>query len=130
MSRHLDAELVEVVRMFRRRRRWRHVLAITAGAVALVLGTAIVAARLAGDAPPGTPSAGAGGFTRRLGPWLAGTLILGVLAVLAFLAAAALSGNGDGLITNGRTGTRGPAASRAGGTAASSGSGRVLAAEL
>ena len=133
--------------MFRRRRRWRHVLAITAGAVALVLGTAIVAARLAADAPAGTPSAGtgaalyaagalaaawggAGGFTRRLGPWLAGTLILGVLAVLAFLAAAALSGNGDGLITNGRTGTRGPAASRAGGTAASSGAGRVLAAEL
>src|ERR1700679_2252052 len=86
MSRQLDAELIEVVRLFRRRRRWRHVLALIIGAVALIIGTAVLAARLTHRGVSGTPSlgagvalyvagalvsgwGGAGGFTARLAKW-------------------------------------------------------------
>jgi hypothetical protein len=107
MPRQLDADLVEIVRLFRRRRQWRHVLAIGIGAVALMLGTAMVAARLAWHDPGAAAGTGAalyaagalgaawgaaGGFSRRLGGWAAGTLAFGVLAVLAFLATAAVAG--------------------------------------
>jgi hypothetical protein len=150
MPRPLDAEFVEVVRLFRCRRKWRHVLAMIIGAVALILGSAIVAARLGHHATPGLPSSGAGaglylagallsgwgaarGFTSRLAGWLPATLVFGVLAVLALMLAAAFSGETDSVFANGRTeisGSRSVAApSRPAATVARR-AGRVLAAEL
>jgi hypothetical protein len=119
MPRPLDAEFIEVVRQFRRRRRWRHVLAMIIGAVALILGSAIVAARLAQHATAGLPSPGAGaglylagallagwgaagGFTARLAGWLPAALVFGVLAMLAFVLAALFSGETESIFTNGR----------------------------
>jgi hypothetical protein len=138
-----------VVRRFRRRRKWRHVLAIIAGTIALILGTAIVAARLAHQQVAGTPSSGAGaglyvagalvcgwggagGFTRRLEKWLPATLILGLLAVLGFVVAAVLWNEGDAVISNGQphggsTRTPVPPSSPPNSSQAA---GRVLAAEL
>ena len=151
MPRPLDAEFVEVVRLFRRRRRWQHVLAMIIGAVALILGSAIVAAWLGHHATLGLPPSGAGaglylagallsgwgaarGFTARLAGWLPATLVFGVLAVLAFMLAAAFSGETDSLFANGRTETSGSrsvaAPSRPAATAAAQLASRVLAAEL
>jgi hypothetical protein len=42
MPRHLDAEFAGAVCLFRGRRRWRHVLAMISGAVALILGSAVL----------------------------------------------------------------------------------------
>jgi hypothetical protein len=145
MPRQPDAEFTEAVRLFRGRRRWRHVLAMIIGAVTLILGTAVVAARLTHHGTPGLPSLGmgaglyaagtlafawgaAGGFTARLATWLPASLVFGGLAVLMFVLAALFSGQADGIFSNGRpeAGSRGSA--RPG--TSSSASGRVLAAEL
>jgi hypothetical protein len=151
MSRQPDAELAEVVRLFRARRRWRHVLAMIIGAVALFLGTAVVAARLTHHGTPGLPSldagaglyvagtlafswGGAGGFTTRLARWLPASLVLGGLAVLGFALAALFSGEANDMFSNDNTGpgsrpsTRPPRSGNSSST--SSASGRVLAAEL
>jgi hypothetical protein len=154
MPRPLDAEFIEVVRQFRRRRQWRHVLAMIIGTVALLLGSAIVAARLAHHATAGLPSpdagaglylagallagwGAAGGFTSRLAGWLPATLVLGVLAMLAFVLAALFSGETDSIFTNGRPE---PSRNRAASSSSSSSSiagappprapARVLATEL
>jgi hypothetical protein len=147
MSRQPDAELAEVVRLFRGRRRWRHVLAMIIGAVALFLGTAVVAARLTHHGTPGSPSlgagaglyaagtlafswGGAGGFTTRLARWLPASLVLGGLAVLGFALAALFPNDmfsNDNTGPGSRPSTR---PSRSSASSASSASGRVLAAEL
>src|ERR1700744_3783351 len=54
------AVTAEAIGQFPRRRRWRHVLAITARAVPLLLGTAILAAQLTRRETAGLPPAGAG----------------------------------------------------------------------
>ncbi len=129
----------EAIGQFRRRRRWRHVLAMIAGGAALVLGTAVVAAQLTHRNTAGLPSAGAGaglygagallaawgaagGFTRRLAGWLPACLAFGVLAVLAFMAAAVFADEADTMTYKagpGGASGRAPAAP-----------GHVLAAEL
>jgi hypothetical protein len=153
MSRQPDAELVAVVQRFRHRRRWRHLLAIGLGSVALIVGPALVAARLAPAAPrpasnpsfavgvalygAGALAAGwgaAGGFTRRLGRWVLGSLLFGALAMLVLLIMAVLSQNGDSVFSNGRadpSAGRSPRPTRAGpATSPPAGAGLVLAAEL
>jgi hypothetical protein len=139
MPRELDPEFVEVVRLFRGRRRWRHVLAMIIGAAALILGTAVVAAHLTHRDQAGLPSLGAGaglyaagallagwgaaaGFTSRLGRWLPATVVFGVLAVLVFVLAAVFSSDTNSLTTNGNTTSRNPRYIAS--------PGRVLAAEL
>jgi hypothetical protein len=92
----------EAVRRFLSRRKWRHVLAMGAGVVALTLGSAIVAAHLVHvTLPQGTPGitvgaalysagvltyayGGAAGAARRLPKWFFGTAVLGLLAVAIF----------------------------------------------
>jgi hypothetical protein len=144
----LDAEFIEVVSQFRHRRRWRHVLAMIIGAVVLILGSAIVAARLAHHATAGLPSpaagaglylagallagwGAAGGFTARLARWLPATLVFGVLAMLAFVLAALFSAETESIFTNGRPE---PSRNRAAGSSAGAppprAPDRVLAAEL
>jgi hypothetical protein len=129
----------EAVGQFRRRRRWRHVLAMIAGGTALLVGMAVMAAQLAHRGTAGLPSAGAGaglyaagallaawgaagGFTRRLAGWLPACLVLGVLPLLVFMAAAVFAGAADTMTFEagpGGASGRAPAAP-----------GRVLAAEL
>jgi hypothetical protein len=121
MPRHLDAEFAGAVCLFRGRRRWRHVLAMISGAVALILGSAVLAARLTHHGTPGLPSlgagaglyaagtlafgwGGAGGFTARLATWLPASLVFGSLAVLVFVLAALFSGATDDLFSNGSPG--------------------------
>jgi hypothetical protein len=129
----------EAIGQFRRRRRWRHVLAMVAGGAALVLGTAVVAAQLTHRNTAGLPSAGAGaglyiagallaawgaagGFTRRLAGWLPACLAFGVLAVLVFMAATVFASDADAMTYKAGPGG---ASGRAPGPP-----GRVLAAEL
>jgi hypothetical protein len=148
MPRPLDAEFIEVVHQFRRRRRWRHVLAMIIGAIALTLGSAIVAARLAQHATAGLPPLGAGaglylagallagwgaagGFTSRLARWLPATLVLGVLAILAFVLAALFSGETDSVFSNGRPEpSRNRTAGSSAGASPPRAPNRVLATEL
>jgi hypothetical protein len=128
----------EAIGQFRRRRRWRHVLAITAGTVALLLGTAILAAQLTRRDTAGLPPAGAGaalyvagalaaawgaagGFTRRLARWVPACLIFGALAVVVFMAAAVFTSAAETL-----TYQPGPG----GASLPPPGAGRALAAEL
>lgn len=148
MPRELDANFVEVVRLFRCRRRWRHVIAMIIGGVALILGTAIVGAHLTDHSVPGLASLRVGvglylagallsgwggprGFTRRLAIWLPACLVFGVLAVLVFAVAAVFSGEADSVVFDG-----GSAAGSArtvqpvSRPARASASSRVLAAEL
>ena len=156
-GRRVDAELVEVVHLFRRRRKWRHILAMVAGGVLLALGSALLAAHLTHRTMTNTPSIGIGGglyaagvllfawgaaagFTARLARWLPASLVLGVLAVLVLMLAAIFSAESDDVFFNGRT--EGPVVARPAGPAGSgrpaavgrSGrpvvTGRVLAAEL
>ena len=114
----LDDVFVEVVRQFRRRPKWRHILAVIFGAVLVILGSAILAAHLTHHTPVNTPALGvgaglygagalvfawgaAGGFTVRLAKWLPAAIILGMLAVLV-LALASMTTNDGATINNGR----------------------------
>jgi len=119
VGRQLDADLVQIVRLFCRRRKWRHVLTMLIGAVLLILGSGAVAVHLTRQAMSGTPSIGvagalyaagallfawgtAAGFTRRLAKWLPASILLGVLAVLALVLASVFTGESDELFLNGR----------------------------
>lgn len=119
MPRQLDAELLDAVRHFRHRRRWRHILAIVIGAILLVLGTGLLAARLVHISSVKTPALGEGvglyaagvllfawgaasGFTRQLAKWLPASVVLGLVAVIVFLLAALFSNEADTLFSNGR----------------------------
>jgi hypothetical protein len=95
----VDAGVVAAVQRFTRRRRWLHLVAIFVGTVLLVLGSAVIAARVTGHAPAKLPGTGAGvalyvagavivaygaarGLTTRLAIWLPVSLVLGVLVIL------------------------------------------------
>ncbi|HEV2639635.1 MAG TPA: hypothetical protein VGX23_31170 [Actinocrinis sp.] len=152
VGRQLDAELDQIVRLFRRRRKWRHILALLAGVLLLPAGSAIVAARVTRHTMSDTPSIGVGagvyaagvllfawgaaaGFTARLARWFPATVVLGVLAVFAFGLAALFSNETDEVFANGR-GQAGTSFQPSPGhrSATAPGirelSGRVLAAEL
>lgn len=149
-----DEVFVEVVRQFRRRPKWRHILAVVFGAVLVILGSAVLAAHLTHRAPASTPAIGvgaglygagalvfawgaAGGFTARLAKWLPAAIILGMLAVLV-LALASMTTNDGGTLNNGRpeSGSRYkppaplPPKSPLASSPAARASGRVLAADL
>jgi len=147
-GRQVDAELVEVVRLFRRRRKWRHIVAMTIGGVLLTAGSGYIAAHVTHHVPAGTPGIGvagglyiagsllfawgaAAGFTTRLAKWVPATVVLGLLAVLALALAAVFSDSSDSVFHNGR-GSAGTANSPTSGqrTPAPVGAHRVLAAEL
>lgn len=117
-GRHLDAELIGIVRLFQRRRKWRHILAMIVGGVLLVCGSAFIAAHLTHRTLSNTPSIGAGaglyaagallfgwgaaaGFTARLAKWLPASIILGVLAVLVLVLAGLFAGETNDVFHNG-----------------------------
>lgn len=118
-GRQPDAELVQIVRLFCRRRKWRHVLTMLAGAVLLILSSGVVAAHLTRHTMPDTPPIGVGdavylagallfawgtaaGATGRLVRWLPASLVFGVLAVLALVVVSVFTGESDEVFRNGR----------------------------
>ena len=147
-DRQVDAQLVETVRLFRRRRKWRHILALTVGGVLLTSGSAFIAAHVTRHELASTPGFGvagglyvagtllfawgaAAGFTARLAKWLPATVVLGLLAVLGLALAAMFSDSSDSVFSNGR-GQAGVTSSPAAGNRAPArlGAHRVLAADL
>lgn len=150
VGRRLDAELIQIVRAFRRRRKWRHVLSMLLGGILLFAGSAIVAAHLTHHTLSNTPAIGAGaglyavgvplfawgaaaGFTRRLATWLPVTVVLGVLTVLVLAVAAMIATGPDQIIMDHNGNPQGNSRYRPTPPAqasTSAGSNRVLAAEL
>ena len=119
MTRQVDAQLVATVRAFRRRPRWRHILALIAGAVLLIAGSGFLAVRLTHHVVAGTPTLGvavglyaagvllfawgaAGGFTARLAWWLPLSAVLGLVAGLVFALSASFSNEADSAFYDGR----------------------------
>jgi 4-amino-4-deoxy-L-arabinose transferase-like glycosyltransferase len=124
MVRPLDAGVVAAVHRFTRRRRWLHILAILAGIVLLVLGSAIIAARVTGHAPAKLPGMAEGlalyvagavlvafgaarGLTARLAIWLPASLVLGVLVILVLALVALFPGTVDELERPGSSSSQG-----------------------
>jgi hypothetical protein len=124
MIRPLDTGVVAAVARFTRRRRWLHLLAILAGTVLLVLGSAVIAARLTGHAPATLPNIGVGaalyvagavlvalgaarGFTARLAIWLPASLVLGVLVIAVLALGALFPGTVDQLRQPGNSSSQG-----------------------
>jgi hypothetical protein len=110
----LDAGVVAAVHGFTRRRRWLHLMAIIAGTVLVVLGSAIIAARVTGHAPAKLPGTAVGvalyvggavlvavgaarGLTARLAIWLPASLVLGVLVIVVLAFGALFPGTVDQL---------------------------------
>ena len=86
-GRRLGAGLSRIVRSFRRRRRWRHVLSMTIGVILLIFGSAIDAVHLTHHTLSNTPAIGAG-----RGLYAAGVLLFSVPAVLVFAVMSVFAG--------------------------------------